>query len=255
MCCDPASSCDLLKEADCSEGERRHLRPHALLFLLLRPSALLVAVGDAGDQPRRRSARSSSGSDTSCCVGSLGVASGSALPSCLLEYNCLLLIFFFLIFFSLILWNSYPTQIPSQSCNLGSRRKSRTDQLPVSSVYYESVPMPCVILIFFFFFHLIRQHIKESDCAGEVCALSREGSVPAEMLPALSSTKVTANLSPCAVPPPHHTRYSVLPVLYGRASDLSCRARCGRNPSAAMSRESPSGAAAHACLGTCARCE
>lgn len=102
----------------------------------------------------------------------------------------------------MILWNSYPTQIPSQSCNLGSRRKSRTDQLPVSSVYYESVPMPCVILIFFFFFHLIRQHIKESDCAGEVCALSREGSVPAEMLPALSSTKVTANLSPCAVPPP-----------------------------------------------------
>lgn len=94
VCCDPASSCDLLKEADCSEGERRHLHPRALLFLLLRPSALLVAVGDAGDQPRRRSARSSSGSDTSCCVGSLGVASGSALPSCLLEYNCLLLIFF-----------------------------------------------------------------------------------------------------------------------------------------------------------------
>lgn len=66
----------------------------------------------------------------------------------------------------------------------------------------------------FFFFHLIRQHIKESDCAGEVCALSREGSVPAEMLPALSSTKVTANLSLppsltlCCTSPPPHTLFS-----------------------------------------------
>lgn len=205
VCCDPASSCDLLKEADCSEGERRHLHPRALLFLLLRPSALLVAVGDAGDQPRRRSARSSSGSDTSCCVGSLGVASGSALPSCLLEYNCLLLIFFFLIFFSLILWNSYPTQIPSQSCNLGSRRKSRTDQLPVSSVYYESVPMPCVILIFFFFFSSDQTaHQRVRLCWRGLC--SEQGRIrscrdaPCSQLHKGDSKSLTLC---CASPPPH----------------------------------------------------
>lgn len=120
-----------------------------------------VAAGEAGDRPRRCSAWSSLGSCTSCCVGSLGVASGSDLPSCLLEYNCLLLIFFFS--FPLILWHSYPTQILCQSCNLGSLRKRRTDHLQISSVYYESVPMPCVIPIFFC---LIRQNIRESDCTG-----------------------------------------------------------------------------------------
>lgn len=83
------------EEADRDDGERRHLRPRAPLLLLRHPSAPPVAVGEAGDRPRRCSMWSSSGSCTSCCVGSLRAASGSDLPSCLLEYNCLLLIYFF----------------------------------------------------------------------------------------------------------------------------------------------------------------
>lgn len=151
-----------------------------------------MAAGEAGDRPRRCSAWSSLGSCTSCCVGSLGVASGSDLPSCLLEYNCLLLIFFFLNF-PLILWHSYPTQIPHQSCNLGSLRKQRTDHLQISSVYYESVPMPCVIPIFFLFNQTEHQRVRLP--ARPACRAGKEGAASAEILPAPGSVEVTAHLS------------------------------------------------------------
>lgn len=54
-----------------------------------------VAAGEAGDRPRGHSVGSSLGSCTSCCVGSLGAASGSDLPFCLFQYNCSLLNYFF----------------------------------------------------------------------------------------------------------------------------------------------------------------
>ena len=124
----------------------------------------------------------------------------------------------------MILWHSYPTQIPRQSCNLGSLRKQRTDHLQISSVYYESVPMPCVIPVFFC---LIRQNIRESDCTSEVCALSGEGrsrfcrDTPCSQLCRGDSTSIASPFLTLCFTSPRPTLFSLANFLWQSTLRLS----------------------------------
>lgn len=83
VCCAPASSCDLLGGGKLGQG-----CTHAPALCSSTPPLLQWQSGRLGPTMEMFC-------NTSCCVGSLRVASGSDLLSCLLEYNCSLLIFFF----------------------------------------------------------------------------------------------------------------------------------------------------------------
>lgn len=87
VCCAPASTCDLLERAKLGRG-----CTYAPALCSSAPAPLRSSSGSRGGW----GPTTETFCNTSCCVGSLGVASGSDLLSCLLEYNCSLLIFFFL---------------------------------------------------------------------------------------------------------------------------------------------------------------
>lgn len=144
-------------------GARLHLRP---CTVLLCPSTLRSCSGRQGGW----GPATEMFCNTSCCAGSLGVASGCDLLSCLLEHNCSLLIFFFL-----SLWFRSTHILLRFLINLTIWGVWGNRELIICRLLLYIMKVSLCHVWFQSLFPLIRQSIRVSDCTSQVCVLGGEG--------------------------------------------------------------------------------